>query len=356
MSDNAIHMLIADDEQLECDALEFMIGELDRGIVCHKACNGRQAVELAEALRPQIILLDIQMPGMTGLEAAEKIREFSPSAIIVFLTAWGRFDFAQKAIRVGAFDYLVKPADREKLRTLVDKCMSRLEYGGAMAAQEPEVSFDDGSTLQLLSDLEAAVLNGDADGARAQEKRFVESVYRRYGYTGHAGQAFYESFLVLIYDICKAVPFLDRQKPATRNAAELEAELHAFVQEACAAVSADRQDKYRRIFILAEQYIRANFGAPLSVESVAGRFGMQSVYFSRLFPRYCGTTFVEYVTAVRMEYAGQAAAEGVLLKDVAASCGFSDAGYFAKVFHKYYGMSPAEYQAEKTGSGKKTKK
>ena len=114
-----LKILIADDETLERKALEFHLKNLFPDVECHKVGNGREALEAAAAMDFDIALLDIQMPGMNGLDAAWKIKEAAPKTLIVFLTAWSRFDFAQQAVRLGAFDYLVKPADRETLKSLV---------------------------------------------------------------------------------------------------------------------------------------------------------------------------------------------------------------------------------------------
>ncbi len=120
-------LLIAEDEQLERDALEFIINKGNRGVRCIKAKNGREAVELARKHTPDIAFLDIQMPGMSGLEAAKFIKEICPSCQLAFLTAWGDFGFAQEAIRLGASDYLVKPCSDSDIYTILDKCIANLQ-------------------------------------------------------------------------------------------------------------------------------------------------------------------------------------------------------------------------------------
>ena len=126
---NTINLLVADDEQLECDAVELLVSKCGYDISVIKAHNGREAVEFARINRPCIIFLDIQMPGMNGLDAAEQIRTFLPDTYIVFLTAWGRFEFAQKAIQLKADEYLLKPIDEEKMKALLDRFMAGLKKG-----------------------------------------------------------------------------------------------------------------------------------------------------------------------------------------------------------------------------------
>ena len=104
-------LLIADDEQLERDALHFIIlKSIDSISNIEEAVNGREAIDKAWKMKPDIIILDINMPGINGIEAAWKIRENHETASIIFLTAvfFHQFDYAHEAIKVGADDYIVK--------------------------------------------------------------------------------------------------------------------------------------------------------------------------------------------------------------------------------------------------------
>src|SRR5690554_7690125 len=102
-------LLIADDEPLECAAIELLVKRANLPLRVIKARNGKEAVDLAKRHKPEIVFLDIQMPGMDGIEAGSLIREENSECQIVYLTAWSTFDFAQAAIRIGVAEYLVKP-------------------------------------------------------------------------------------------------------------------------------------------------------------------------------------------------------------------------------------------------------
>ena len=120
-------VLIADDEQLERDAIELLINNSDLPLDCIKARNGREAVELALSHTLDIAFLDIRMPGISGIEAARHIRDLHPDCRIVFLTAWNSFDFAQEAIRLGAKDFLVKPTVNKEVMQLLSRFVQELE-------------------------------------------------------------------------------------------------------------------------------------------------------------------------------------------------------------------------------------
>lgn len=118
-------ILVADDEPIERMVVikklrQFFPDELE----IFEAVNGREAVAVFEKEDCQIALLDIEMPGINGLEAAEKIRETKKPCEIIFLTAFDEFSYAKRAISVKALDYLLKPAVEEELTACMEEAMS----------------------------------------------------------------------------------------------------------------------------------------------------------------------------------------------------------------------------------------
>lgn len=106
-----IRMLIVDDEHIERIALQRIIEEgLPNVEVAGQAANGREAIEAAERLQPDLITMDIKMPGINGLQAIERIREFNPTVKFIVVTAFDTFEFAQQAIKLGVYDYMLKPS------------------------------------------------------------------------------------------------------------------------------------------------------------------------------------------------------------------------------------------------------
>ena len=121
-------LLIADDEKLERDALRYIVqaGSLSVGEIWD-ASNGREAVEIARRLRPDICFLDIKMPGMSGIDAARSIKAAVAGVRIVFLTAFDYFDYAREAIRIGVEDFLIKPASNESVLEVLRRITESLD-------------------------------------------------------------------------------------------------------------------------------------------------------------------------------------------------------------------------------------
>lgn len=109
-------ILIADDEQIVIDSLRYIIEKNFRDVeIAATARSGREAIEKVEAVAPDIVFMDIKMPGIDGIEAIRDIKERNKQTVFIILTAFDQFDFAKEALRLGVVEYLLKPVNRTKI-------------------------------------------------------------------------------------------------------------------------------------------------------------------------------------------------------------------------------------------------
>lgn len=154
-----IRLLIADDELIERKVLYKTLQEnLKDRCEIYQAENGREALEIYEKKKIQIAIFDIEMPGINGIEAAQRIREKDKYCCIIFLTAFDEFAYAKKAITVRALDYLLKPYDEQELMLVVEEAMRVAELCESMrkkkAAAESAAASEEGKAE--TEDMEAA--------------------------------------------------------------------------------------------------------------------------------------------------------------------------------------------------------
>lgn len=136
----AYHMLIAEDEVIERMALAKMLKSyMGESAIIHEAENGRQAVDIFKEYPIQIAVLDIEMPVMSGIQAAESIYAANKECCIIFLTAFDRFDYAKKAISVQAMEYLLKPYDAKDLLSVIEAAIYRVDTHKRWRTAEPPV-------------------------------------------------------------------------------------------------------------------------------------------------------------------------------------------------------------------------
>ena len=121
-----INTLIVDDEPLARKGLSLRLAEFDNINIIGEVKNGLDAVALIPQLQPDLVFLDIQMPGLNGFQVINKLKELNqPIPIIVFVTAFD--SYAIKAFDIHALDYVLKPVDEVRLRAAVDKVIHYLE-------------------------------------------------------------------------------------------------------------------------------------------------------------------------------------------------------------------------------------
>lgn len=110
-----IKVLIADDQELIRDSLSLMLGSCEDFSIAGTAANGRDAVDMAAKLKPQVILMDVRMPVMTGLQALEIIAERDRDVKIIVLTTFDEDEYIYESIKLGASGYLLKSCSTDEL-------------------------------------------------------------------------------------------------------------------------------------------------------------------------------------------------------------------------------------------------
>ncbi len=150
-----MRILIADDEALARRRLRALVDELQAGDVVGEAANGHEALAQAERLGPDVLLLDIRMPGMDGLEAAGHLAKLVQPPAVIFTTAYG--DYALAAFEARAVDYLLKPIRKERLaqalgnaRRLTRPQLTALEQEDVGAHARTHLSARVKGTIRLI--------------------------------------------------------------------------------------------------------------------------------------------------------------------------------------------------------------
>lgn len=288
-------ILIADDEVIERKVLHkrLLRDFPEENIEVFEAANGREVLELYEKERPQILILDIEMPGVSGLKAAEMIRENDRKANIIFLTAFDEFAYAKRAITIHALDYLLKPCADGELQAAVLEAMHLLDasdtrVGGGQQAGAGE-NVTEGHSAGFMPD--------DSNGIQRDSRAAGEHL---------AGAA------------ASSVTYMRGE--TAPQAGLLETEMH--------------------------DYISRHYMDNLSVQEISSHFGYSEAYFCKLFKQYFGRSFITYLTDYRIRKAEELMREERLsIAEIGTAVGYPDPNYFAKVFRRITGLSPKDYRS-----------
>ncbi len=134
--------LIVDDESLARRGLVHRLKNIADINIVGEACNGREALKLIEELNPDLVFLDIQMPGISGFEVVQQL-DIETMPIVLFLTAYD--EYAVRAFEVNALDYILKPIDEDRLNQVLDKVRDTISQKRALEQKN--------QLLQLVSDI-----------------------------------------------------------------------------------------------------------------------------------------------------------------------------------------------------------
>ena len=202
----AIRVLIADDHEVVRDGLRMILEAEEGFTVVGEAGDGAQAVDLTGQLQPQVVLMDLRMPRMDGLEAIERIRDTWPDVAIVILTTYNEDDLMLRGLKAGALGYLLKDTNR---RMLIDTLRAAVRGEALLlpdviaralsaAPASPSASRLTSSKGPKLTEREQQVLRRAAEGERSKEiaaglgitertvKSHLSSIYNKLGVDSRA--------------------------------------------------------------------------------------------------------------------------------------------------------------------------
>jgi two-component system response regulator YesN len=344
-----IRVLIADDEKRIRDGLEATIPWDSLGMaVIGTAAHGEAALELARQTEPHIILTDVRMPRMDGLEFLRQVKAFLPRVKVVILSGYDDFSYAQQAVKLGVSDYLVKPVGTEEIVRTLTNLRESLERAG----DRPEPSRPSGP-VSSSEPLAAAVLRGDPAAAFA-----ALGEWRLENAGGDVASVRTQSLgLVdeLVQDLRReGFEFRAKDSPASAEGLstvlgattrpQIDAWLDSQVGALAEFVRRNYLNNHTRVVRQALELIESRFSGDLTLEVVAAAVGLSPNYFSHLFKKVRGQGFKDHLNLVRIEKARDLlAAGGLKVYEAALQVGFSDYKYFSAVFKKVTGTSPTRY-------------
>lgn len=365
-----LRLAIIDDEE---ETRQIMVNFIDwntYGItVVGEASDGFAAYDLINSLRPDIVLIDIQMPGMTGLDVLEKIRSedlISPAFII--MSGYDDFEFARRAVSLAAVEYLLKPFRPDDVIMAIQKSIKHLElirssYPDAPSPDSKKKSLAgntiDFSLLHYPSREEHRLLEclkvGTKESVLGELDCFWNCLCELNGDT----ESRLNCAIILYVEVCRfllergscfsAPYFENRDSSGSDSSQEIHQTLTSIVLD---AISLLESGDVSRVYVnKAIQYIQAHYNENLSLDSVANEIELSSPYLSSLFSRILGTTFVNYIQSVRIQKAKELLC-GTTMKvyEIAYCIGYDDEKYFSQVFRKTEGITPSQFRAQSSAN------
>lgn len=334
-----IRALIVDDESLVRKGMRLVFPWQKYGIeIAGEAASGEKALDFLRDRPVQLLLTDITMPGMSGLELIREAQNLLPDMKAVILTCHQDFEYIQEALRMGAIDYIVKT----QLEDIdLDRTMERIVKAVGRQAQEQGQS--------------QAVGTGDGDGADGVEWLLDDEKFARLSAAVAAVKA--DRSEVLQQRLIRAA---ERWKIAFPNY-DWPAETPPPMEAAAALLWLGRlrggiqiwlrrpgySEEVMRAIAKAVDKVMEQPGGHARQEDISRHVGLSKSYFSTSFREIARQPFSHFVQAASMH-----AARSLLVSTnqpvywIAERCGFVDQRYFSKLFKEQTGLLPSEYRQQ----------
>jgi two-component system response regulator YesN len=394
-------VLIADDEPKIRRGLRASIERLrpDMKVVA-EAEDGETALAMAGSEKPDILMIDIRMPFLNGLELIERIRDVHNDCIIIVVSGHDEFEYAKRALQLKVFEYVLKPVPKEVLASVLERAATELSgarkqnqylewareqmernmpllreqflrdwVNGRLSGSEIEeqtaflgLGTSDHQSMAVIHVVERFL---SVDPAKEKERRLalfavrtvVEESFREFmplavfqdehdnivAIAGSAGGSeWVEAVTRIETRVSRSLShaLVVAQKPIPEGADGLPETYETLTAEVA------RRSSYRTFVVLAQKFMDGHYAKPdLSLEEVASAAGISAGYLSRLLKQETGFSFIDYLTRVRITRAVQLMNDPAMkVYEVAEAVGYTSQHYFSRAFKKVFGRSPIEYR------------
>ena len=341
---NGLNLLIVEDERIIRQGIRIMVENTAPNLQIDEANNGLKALEMLKQKNYDIILMDINMPKLSGIEMVRKISPIGNTCIIV-ISGFDDFSYAVEMLRHGAMEYLLKPIDRHKLREALSNAQDSIMESRAQSMQGREYL-----SLQLKYYLKDKLAEGDNTNLLKSFDSFfcdtpykiicteetlptqeVEIDFEVYGYNIYIANKEY---------IPKAPLFHLAVSDVYIGAQNLKAAYNQATKRYIEKTTSNEKKIQEAI-----RYIEKNFTRPLDMAVISNYVNMNYTLFSNLFKTQVGINFSDYLRNLRIKNAKLLLkTTNKSVKQVAKEVGYTDDKRFSKVFKEDMGMTPNTYR------------
>ncbi len=342
-------LFIVEDEHLEIEAIKLILNQHGENIeVVGEASSGLVAIEEIRRLNPDIILLDINIPEINGIDVLKMVKKEDHEKKVILITAFNEFDFAHQAIKARVDDFLLKPIRPQQLMDSINQSIASLKNN----AKE---RFD-----EKMNEVIFAIIQKKYSDARAALISYLDMIYDYHTFDIMSVQAeirhFMEELNIVTQDMCgyelnsplcshTNMQFVNGYK----NRYDLKIEIMKTIDKVFDRMLDNKETRKNNIEDILN-YIDRNCYKDISLDQVGEYANMSSYYLSKIFKKETGVNFVTYLTERKIEIAKDMLANtDVPIINIALDLSYHEPNYFSKVFKKSTGMTPTEYRKERRG-------
>lgn len=344
-------VFIVDDEIIVREGIRNKIDwENSCFIFAGEASDGEIAFSLIKESKPDILITDIKMPFMDGLELSRQVKEILPSIKIIILSGHDEFEYAKTAISLGVEDYILKPFTAEELLFSMNKIAKSLDVQNLIINKDPlseKLKFaTKKESSKIIDEYLSIILESNENFNIASSYLLVDVII--------AVAQLVEELGGNIKELMSEILTRDFIDSATENQFTFTEKMNYIFSKVIEYrdsklsnfIEGKNLGRSTSVILKAKEIIEKNFtNSDLSLISVAEEVNLSPNHFSSIFSQECGITFIEYLTNVRIEEAKKLLRNTNLKSiDISYNVGFNDSHYFSTLFKKITGLTTKEYR------------
>ncbi len=345
-----IRVMIVDNMPIFLEYLKGCINWKEYGFeICAEASNGKEALEMMEKFYPNVVLTDIKIPYIDGLQLAEEIMNWYPETSVILITENNEFEYARKAIKLGVCDYILKPFKKEELLLSLLKIQNN--RSNALKNRNMEKVNQAFYAPQLLAGMSQALINKNWEYFTELWNQEWEMILKS-GNESAGIQFLFTLQGLLLTDIIRSGSTIEniygkefRPYSERYTMHELDRRVKLLFSYYEKWQESEQGEKVSNSEMLAEKarvYIQKHYGdGNLSISEISRELYINQTYLRKMFKQEMGMTLSEFITKYRMHMAKQMILNtDYSLSQIAEMVGYNDVSYFSKCFKKYYNVSP----------------
>lgn len=366
-----LKVVIIDDESIVREGLMSIIDWEKVGYkIIGEGRDGTDGLNKILSLKPDLVLIDIKMPGINGIQVIQSAKAKGYRGKVILLTGYCDFKYAQNAIKLGVSAYLVKPIDEDELIRELNTIYKEINKNIPMSYKQAqsiinrkfyyeeakivdcesiEASRDNRSYITVYSEkIYTALEIGDLEGLHEIFKK-IEVLSKQSSISPEILKGLSLNFLTTIKEKYNEGEAFTIDKEALISSIYKKNTLHelvVFIEEECIEVCKGvNNNSSKNIIGKILNYIDKNYYKNLKLESLAKVFNYNSAYLGKIFKNCTNNHFNDYINIVRIEKAKELLIGGNLkVCDISEKVGYKNIDYFYIKFKKYVGLSPKEYK------------
>jgi len=336
-----MNVLIVDDDVIARNGVRKCIKWEEIGVKeVYLACNGKEAIDILNDKCINVVITDIKMPGVDGLELSEYIYHNMPDIKIIIVSAYADFDYAHSAIKFGVKEYLIKPISFEN----IEEIKRIIKEDAKRFHQQKDIQIED------ISEKLNSIFS--ASDMTKLKKFFDEEVCECYKNT-EAAEEYCKKIIDVFFDFMANDDHIQDTRVDIKSGLEKKITIKEKMDYTCQIISRLCYLKHIKVngnLDIMLEYIKTRIDtefsdSTLSETKIASDFGLVDRYISDLFEKKYGISLFGYLTDVRMD----SACNYLLNTDwgiskVAEKCGYNYVTYFNRKFKKRFGVTPIQYR------------